>query len=85
MEFWSAFADAIALVAGSFSGGDIERYVPMTGHGLRILTSSTGEMKVPATVDGDTVALVDSMDMKNGQDSFQPNPFWGSQAHLVRG
>jgi hypothetical protein len=41
-------------------------------------------MKVPTAVDGDTVALVDSMEMKNGRESFQPNPFWGSQTHLVR-
>jgi hypothetical protein len=43
-----------------------------------------GEVVVPATVDGDTATLLDSMEMKNGRESFQPNPFWGTQSHLGR-
>lgn len=83
MELWSAVADVATVVARSFGDRDTERYVPCLLLG-RYANCAIGEIKVPATVDGDTVALVDSMEMKSGNKSFQPNPFWGSQAHLVR-
>jgi hypothetical protein len=41
------------------------------------LTVAIGEMKVPSPIVDDQAPLL--KEKSNGRNSFQPNPFWGSE------